>query len=329
MMQLVFPEIKLIANKENVGFSKANNQGVAIAKGEYVCILNPDTVVAEHTFTRLLQEIKDLPYSGMLGTQLIDGTGKFLPESKRNIPSPLTAFRRLFGIRLGNVKSYYADHVKVKEIGDIQVLVGAFMFVKRTQYLEVNGFDEDYFMYGEDIDLSYKMLKSGYHNYYVGTIATIHYKGESTARNKEYLERFYGAMQLFYEKHFKSNRIFDTFIFLGIQIISFVKSKLYKERLPKQIDQYFIITNNKILKNKVEKALNEDVVAVETISGLIDRKNKTKQIILDNEYLSFAEIIDTMQKLQDKNTTFKIKPANCNYIIGSNYSDEKGEVIKL
>ncbi len=329
MVRSIFPEIKLIANTDNVGFAKANNQAVAEAKGEYICILNPDTVVAEDTFEKLIRKIEHLPYAGLLGIRLIDGTGKFLPESKRNIPSPLTAFRRLFGVRLGNVKSYYADHIHMYGNGDVQVLVGAFMFGKRIQYEEVEGFDEAYFMYGEDIDLSYKMLKAGYHNYYIGDMAAIHYKGESTSKNKEYLERFYGAMQLFYKKHFKSNKLFDSFIYLGIRMVSFVKSKMPVKKKIKKIAHYYVITDEASLATRLEKVLQHPIQQLKDVSDLVYKSKEAKQIVLDNNYLSYGEIIGIMQQLASKQTTFKIKPKHCNFVIGSNYSDEKGEVITL
>ena len=145
-----FPSITLIENKKNVGFSTANNQGVAVAKGDYVCILNPDTAVAEDVFTKVLHYASSLKDLGALGCYLMDGTGCFLPESKRNLPTPLVSALKLLGFS----KKYYADAVSRNEKGNVAVLVGAFMLLKRSVYNKVNGFDQDYFMYGEDIDLS-------------------------------------------------------------------------------------------------------------------------------------------------------------------------------
>ena len=164
MVKAKFPEITLIENKENVGFSKANNQAVKIAKGEYVCILNPDTAVAEDTFVKALFYAESISNLGALGIYLMDGTGSYLPESKRNLPTPKASLLKLFG----SGKSYYANHIAPKGDGEVAVLVGAFMLLKRKVYNEVNGFDEDYFMYGEDIDFSYKITKAGYKNHYLG-----------------------------------------------------------------------------------------------------------------------------------------------------------------
>jgi GT2 family glycosyltransferase len=169
-LQKKYPYINLIANKENVGFSKANNQGVSIAKGEYVLILNPDTVIAEDTLNTIFNFAKTKQNLGILGVKLIDGSGNFLPESKRGIPTPRVSFNKLFRISSRQKSKYYAAHIGENESGVVAVLVGAFMFMQKSVYNEVKGFDEDYFMYGEDIDLCYKVLNKGYQNYYLADI---------------------------------------------------------------------------------------------------------------------------------------------------------------
>src|SRR5690606_14527542 len=198
MVKALYPNVTLIENKENVGFSKANNQAVAVAKGEYVCILNPDTAVAEDTFQTAIQYSEKIRNIGALGVYLMDGTGNFLPESKRNLPTPKISLMKLTGFP----KKYYASHLADRSHGNVEVLVGAFMLLKKSVYEKVGGVDEDYFMYGEDIDLSYKVTKAGFANYYLGTTTVLHYKGESTKKDDAYFERFYGAMQIFYKKHF-------------------------------------------------------------------------------------------------------------------------------
>lgn len=225
VLKRLFPDVRLVENKENVGFSVANNQGVAIANGEYVCVLNPDTVVAEDTFAQLLAFSETKNNLGIVGCKLIDGSGKFLPESKRNVPTQRIAIKKFIGYS----DEYYASGVKATEVGKVSVFVGAFMFLAKKIYQEVGGFDERYFMYGEDIDLSYSVLNAGYDNYYYGKTTVIHYKGESTLKNEVYAKRFYGAMQLFYKKYFKRNMLFDLLVLLGIKILPFIKSIL-KER---------------------------------------------------------------------------------------------------
>ncbi|MBW1295552.1 glycosyltransferase [Aquimarina litoralis] len=326
MVKERFPNVSLIENKENVGFAKANNQGVAMAKGEYICILNPDTVVAEDTFIKILAASKKLFHMGMVGPRLIDGTGNFLPESKRNVPSPLTSFRRLFGIKLRKVKNYYADHISETAIGDVDILVGAFILVKKTAYESVFGFDEDYFMYGEDIDLSYKMKRKGLENYYIGSIPVIHYKGESTDRNSEYIKRFYGAMRLFYRKHFKSNWFLDAIVSVGIRFISVIQSFKNHQKEKEITENYYLVSENEEIRQRLSSVLQKEVefTSVESARDLAYRNN---ELIFDNDMMSFGEIIKKMQELKNLGITFKIIPTGCNFMLGSDFSDGKGEVI--
>ena len=171
MVKKLFPEIQLIENKENYGFPKGNNIGVAQAKGEFICILNPDTVVAEDTFSKILDSYNSFANIGIIGCKLIDGTGNFLPESKRGLPTPWVAFTKIFGLyaffpKLKYCNRYYAQHLSENQSGNVDVLVGAFMLMHRDLYVEVGGFDENCFMYSDDIDLSYMVLKKGKKNYY-------------------------------------------------------------------------------------------------------------------------------------------------------------------
>ena len=170
MMKAKFPHIKLIENKENSGFPKGNNIGVAQAKGEYLCILNPDTIVAEDTFTKIMKTENWQLNTGIVGCKLIDGSGAFLPESKRGVPTPWVAFTKIFGLYKLFPKSnwfnqYYAQHLSKNESGKVSILVGAFMVLKRELYLQVGGFDENCFMYSDDIDLSYMIQKLGKENF--------------------------------------------------------------------------------------------------------------------------------------------------------------------
>jgi len=230
MVKELFPNVLLLENKDNVGFSKANNQAVAIAKGEYVCILNPDTVVAEDTFLQLLQFSSSRNNLGIVGCKLVDGSGEFLPESKRNIPTQYIAIKKLVGFS----KRYYVSELKDTDVGKASVFVGAFMFLTKKRYQEIGGFDERYFMYGEDVDFSYSMLNAGYENYYYGKTTVIHYKGESTLKDEVYAQRFYGAMKLFYEKHFKPNVLFNLMVNIGVKVIPLLKSVLRKKQPEKK-----------------------------------------------------------------------------------------------
>jgi GT2 family glycosyltransferase len=312
-----FPEIILIENKDNVGFSKANNQAVKIAKGEYVCILNPDTVVAEDTFTKVLKFSESKSNLGIVGCRLIDGTGTYLPESKRNIPVVKVAAQKMFG----NVKHYYANHLAETEIGKVDVFVGAFMFLKKEVYNIVGGFDEDYFMYGEDVDISYKLLNKGFDNYYYGNTTIIHYKGESTLKDKIYAKRFYGAMQLFYKKHFSKNILFDASVWLGIKFAFLIRSAPKSYQLT--IDRYYFISDNN--NEKLEKILSKEIIT----SSSIDNIQPNSEVIFDANVLSYNTIIQHLSKLSDKNLSFKILPKNSDFIIGSDDSINKGKVVFL
>ena len=315
MVKEKFPSVVLIENNSNLGFSKANNQAVQIAKGEYVCILNPDTVVAEDTFSSILNFAEKQTNLGIIGCRLIDGSGKFLPESKRNIPVVKIAIKKI----LSNSKMYYANHVKEFDLAKVEVLVGAFMLLKRSLYNSLEGFDEDYFMYGEDIDFSYKSLHQGYDNYYFGATSVIHFKGESTRRNDVYLKRFYGAMQIFYKKHFKSNVLFDLAVFLGIKLMVLFKPLKHQ--------------HSKINFEPVLVSTNPDIRLVEKLNPKIitsfDVIKDNSELILDASSLTFKLIIDQIQSSKWKSSIFKIQPKNCSYIVGSNSADSIGDVIQF
>ncbi len=318
MVRQLFPKVTLIENEDNYGFSRGNNIGVAKAKGDYICILNPDTVVAEDTFEILLNHSVLTDKLGILSCRLIDGQGVFLPESKRNIPKPFIAIKKILGFSY----SYYVSNLSEKETGSVPIFVGAFMLMQRAVYNEVKGFDEDYFMYGEDIDLSYKVLKAGYENRYHGSTSVVHFKGESTLKDKAYAKRFYGAMQIFYNKHFKSNLVFNTIVWFGIKLSPLFQRS--SEHVKRNIKQYVLISSemNTALKN----SLKHDLILWPKFESY---QNNT-EYILDNNYLDFKSIIEILSN-RPKNckATFKIIPKNSNFIIGSNSSKSRGEVISF
>jgi GT2 family glycosyltransferase len=208
MVRERFSWVKVIANQDNPGFSIANNQAIRQSTGKYVLLLNPDTVVEEDTFHRCYDFMETHPDGGGLGVRMIDGRGQFLPESKRGLPTPWVAFTKAFGLARLFSKSkrfghYHLGYLAEDETHEIEVLAGAFMWMRREALDEVGLLDEDFFMYGEDIDLSYRLLKGGYKNYYLPTTNIIHYKGESTKRGSlNYVRVFYQAMIIFARKHF-------------------------------------------------------------------------------------------------------------------------------
>lgn len=224
MLKEKFPEVILIANKDNVGFSKANNQAIRISKGEYVLILNPDTVVEEDTFAKCISFMDSHKDCGALGVKMIDGSGKFLKESKRGFPSPWTSFCKMSGLtslfpHSKKYANYYMGHLSEDEVNEVDILAGAYMMMRKECLDKVGLLDEDYFMYGEDIDLSYRITKGGYKNYYFPKARIIHYKGESTKKaSMNYVYTFYNAMVIFAQKHLtkKQTKLFSTLIKLAI-----------------------------------------------------------------------------------------------------------------
>ncbi len=226
MVQAKFPQVKLIANKENLGFSRANNQAMRLATGELVLLLNPDTLVEADTFVKVIDFMNQHADCGGLGIKMVDGKGQFLPESKRSLPTPEVAFYKIFGLSWLFPKSkrfgrYHLTYLSNDETHQIEVLSGAFMLMRKAALDKVGLLDEDFFMYGEDVDLSYRIIKGGYKNYYFPDARIIHYKGESTKKGSlNYVYVFYNAMAIFARKHFsaESARMFSLLINLAIVV---------------------------------------------------------------------------------------------------------------
>ena len=343
MMKTRFPNVKLIQNNANLGFSKGNNKAVAQAKGEYICILNPDTVVAEDTFIKILDFAQSQKKLGIIGCKLIDGAGNFLPESKRGVPTPWVAFTKITGLYKLFPKSkllgqYYAGHLDVNQTGKVDILVGAFMLMKLNLYLEVGGFDEDCFMYSDDVDLSFVVSKKGKTNYYYHDTTVIHFKGESTVKDGTYLKRFQESMNFFYEKHLKTRNLGSIFfaVAMKIGIIFFFKRRKLKYQTIKKVAPaaYHLYSTSPELQNKLALLLQKKVTLhnLKTEKGLISLpsvNHQSTEIIADNEIISFKEYISFLEFAKKGGFTFKIKPKNANFLIGSNNSNDRGEVIKL
>ncbi len=293
-----YPEVNFIESKENLGFSKANNLGVEHAKGKYVLILNPDTILPENLFENILPFYQQTNNIGALGVRLIDANGKYHPESKRNLPTVLNSFEKLFPfIKFSGDKSYYNLRLKDQEIGQTTVLVGAFMFLEKEIYQKVGGFDERYFMYGEDIDFSYSIELLGYQNYYKGDISVIHYKGESTKKDKKYYKIFFDAMKLFIEKYYK-NVFVRMYLKLGIwfryqiELAKFDRKRTLEDtKLKSKSELYFLPKNY----------------------NLEDIKNH-QHLVFSIDDFTFQEIISLMNLYKSPSKNFYI--ATKRYLIG-------------
>ncbi|UOR05884.1 glycosyltransferase [Hymenobacter aerilatus] len=226
MVRTRFPEVILLENKTNPGFSTANNQALRRARGQYVLLLNPDTVVEEDAFQQCCQFMDEHPEGGGMGVHMLDGQGRFLPESKRGLPTPWVAFYKVFGLAWLFPKSrtfgrYHLGYLSKEQTHEVDVLSGAFMLMRRQALDEVGLLDEDYFMYGEDIDLSYRLTQGGWKNYYYPGTRIIHYKGESTRRTSiNYVFVFYRAMVIFAGKHFAPGKasVFSLLLNLAIWV---------------------------------------------------------------------------------------------------------------
>ncbi len=226
LLEKKFKNVNLILNKENTGFAVANNQAISISKGKYVLLLNPDTIVQEDTFSKCLSFMNENHNAGALGVKMFDGNGVFLPESKRGLPTPMVAFFKIFGLSTLFPRSqlfgqYHLSYLSKNKIHQVDVLSGAFMLIRKSVIDEVGLLDEAFFMYGEDIDYSYRITKAGYKNYYFPKTNIIHYKGESTKKSSiNYVFVFYKAMIIFAEKHFskKNVKTFSSLINIAIYI---------------------------------------------------------------------------------------------------------------
>ncbi|KQS89389.1 glycosyltransferase family 2 protein [Chryseobacterium sp. Leaf394] len=215
-----FPKVHFIASDVNEGFAKANNKAVKIATGEYILLLNPDTELEGLYLDEILNFADFKADFGCLGVRMHDARGNFLPESKRAVPDMFNSFEKLFtGFKKNNSKSYYRNDISEFDVAEVEVITGAFFLCKKEVYENSGGLDERYFMYGEDVDLCYTLLQNGFKNYYYGKVSILHHKGESTIKDEVYLERFYGAMQIFIDKYYRVQKPMQySFLKAGLKL---------------------------------------------------------------------------------------------------------------
>ena len=305
IIQQKFPNVRFIQNKENVGFSKANNQAIKQSSGEYILLLNPDTVVEETTFVKTISFLDGHPSAGGLGVRMLDGKGKFLPESKRGLPTPGVAFSKIIGFSrlFPNSKifnRYHLGYLSEFKTHKVDVLSGAFMMIRKEVIQNIGALDESFFMYGEDIDLSYRIQLAGYDNYYFPETSIIHYKGESTKKSSvNYVFVFYNAMIIFANKHFSSKhaRLFSLLINMAIYLrasLAIFQRFIFKAILP-IIDSILLISGLYLLtiywkKNGIEFPFQLIKFALPTymmiwvlsnyFQGTYDKLIRIKKIIL-------------------------------------------------
>ena len=326
-----FADVRFIWSNVNAGFSKANNLALQQATGKYVLFLNPDTILPQDCLEKCLSYFNFQEKCGAMGVKMIDGSGNFLKESKRGFPSPFTAMCKLTGLTTLFPTSklfarYYLGHLDQHQNHEVEVLAGAFMLVKKSVLDLTGGFDERFFMYGEDVDLSYRIQKAGFKNIYFSATTLIHFKGESTKRRSlHYVRMFYGAMGIFVKKHYKTGGVlfYTLLIQLAIWIksfqsgitnwIKFLSAKKNDESILEE--RCFIIADKKVFdsitsilkKNSLQQTIIGRINPLNTMEGhavgnldqlpfLLERQNVNSLIVCINGY-SAKEVIQLMQQL--------------------------------
>lgn len=355
-----FEEIQFIWNKKNSGFAKANNQGLEIAKGEYILFLNPDTIIPEDCLKKSISFIQSYHNNCALGIKMLDGSGRFLKESKRAFPSPITSFYKLSGLTKTFPHSkifakYYLGNLSKNKNQQVDVLAGAYMMIPKKILEKTSGFDEQFFMYGEDIDLSYRIQEAGFKNYFFAKCPIIHFKGESTQKESlNYVKTFYNAMGIFVKKHYGRSQsgifslcLHSAIIFRGtVAGISRVSKRVIKTKeVETDKNSQVVVAGNEnefeAVKNLLKSAgkntqligriETDNILNSNTIGSFRNLKNvfsfcDAEEIIFCEGSLSFKEIISAMPNVP-KDVAIKLFSKGSHSIIGSTDKDETGEVI--
>ena len=351
-----FPSVHFRWNTDNVGFAKANNSVLAEAKGDFILFLNPDTIIAEDCLDQALSFARMQKNFGGCGIRMVDGSGEFLPESKRSFPSASASFFKMTGVsslfpRSKLFARYYAGHLSANKSHEVDVLAGAFMLICKKALNKTGGFDEDFFMYGEDIDLSYRLQQAGYKNYYFAGSTIIHFKGESTQRNsRAYIQHFYGAMELFVNKHVKAKKNV-VLLRAGIGVARKLASArlIFKAKKPvisvgsdvNHANTVAIFASQKrfneviqLVKFSQEPLVIKGRIAADTgdtdpsigklkdMPNLIKRKTFSHFIFCEGD-MTFKEIIGLAQKFRNK-LFFLFHANGSRSIVGSSKKNEKG-----
>jgi GT2 family glycosyltransferase len=342
-LQEKFPAVRFICNKENIGFAKANNQGRKMARGKYVLFLNPDTILTEDCLTKSIAVFEAQPAIGALGIRMIDGSGRFLPESKRGFPTPAAALFKLSGMtklfpRSKIFAQYYLGYLPEKKNNETDVLSGAYMMVRSEVLEKTGGFDETFFMYGEDVDLSYRIREAGYRNYYLADAVVMHFKGESTRKDIQHVKLFYNAMNIFVQKHYKEQSWWFV-ILLHIAIwlralLSFTHRLFSSGRRQKgtgKLIQTTIVGTEEEIKeaaaiisgNNQAKRIIRGVHNISQLNNFI-KENNSSEIIFCIGEISFNQISSVVQQFTSP-FVFRFHAAGSGSIVGSVFKDSIGE----
>lgn len=352
-----FPKVKFRWSEQNMGFGKASNSVLKEARGAYILFLNPDTIIAEDSLSKCYSFFTSNTQCAALGVQMLDGNGRFLRESKRGMPTPLNSFFKMLGFaKLFPSSSffagYYAGGLPQKQNNPVDVLAGAFMMLNRKAIEVTRGFDEDYFMYGEDVDLCYQLKKAGLGVYYYSDTMIIHFKGESTQRlSKNYIRHFYGAMWLFVKKHYTDKKLLRFFMKCSINFSKAIATlKLYitpkrDQSLQSSSKSLTAVMAGQELFNECLRLLQHaqpSLVIAGRISPLekddekalgsmdnskaLVREHRITQLLFCSRDLSFKKIISNVETMAGK-VNFLFHAAGSDSIVGSNDQQSKGVFI--
>ena len=358
-LEETFRQVQFYWLTENLGFAKACNLGLKHSTGEYILFLNPDTIVSEDCFENCIDFLASHPQSGALGVRMIDESGVFLKESKRAFPSPVTSFFKLTGLarlfpRSARLAKYYLGNLSEGQTHEVDVLAGAFMMIKKSVLDITGGFDEAFFMYGEDIDLSYRIQKKGYINYYYPGVTILHFKGKSTEKNVRYVRMFYRAMRIFVTRHYGGTKA--GIYHFGIQCAisasaaisvliqwliwswNIIHKNLYKTRtLVDKGLQLFVVGDaqsyytvlklmsgrNKEQVGRIALSADEPNAAgtVDELSDMLKKQN-VRRIIFCEGQLSFRQIVQLTEQLPGKSLRIGIHAAKSKGIAGELYMEQ-------
>ena len=339
--QMLYPMVRFVRSAHNLGFARANNIAIRQSRGEYVLLLNPDTIVGEDALKASVDFMDAHEDAGAVGVRMLGAQGRRAMESRRGLPTPMVSFFKMLGFcnrwphhRLFG--KYYMGYLPWDEPCQIEVVSGAYCMLRRKALDEVGLLDEDFFMYGEDIDLSYRVLKGGYHNYYL-PVDILHYKGESTQKSSfRYVHVFYEAMLIFFRKHYSGM----TFL-LSLPIKTAIYAKalmalvgMLSERMRKSLGffapsaegaQHYVFVGSQEMQDACREIARRlgldaefhDSEVQEDKSEAIWSEKNDNVLVLDADSMSYADMLKRMNRLSDMNV---------NVTLGT-YSKEIGKII--
>lgn len=310
-----YPMLHMVASMHNQGFARGNNLAIRQSKGDYVLLLNPDTIVGEHVLLQCVRFMDEHADAGAVGVRMLGCDGKKAMESRRGLPSPMVAFYKMVGLTSRFPKNrhfghYYMSCLPWDESGQIEVVSGAFCMLRRSALDKVGFLDEDFFMYGEDIDLSYRILKGGYHNYYL-PLEILHYKGESTVKSSfRYVHVFYEAMLIFFRKHYSGMSMllsmpikFAIYAKATMALVGMLSAKTRKSLgfyVKGDVEQpYYVFVGGESMRRACEEIARR--LGLEVRQGV--GEDGCCCMVFDADTLDYEEILSRMAQMENANVS--------------------------